>query len=495
MKFPVVFDENECFTTDLNHKYLKFRRTRIVATIGPASSSKKMLSALIKAGVNVMRINFSHGVAAEKLVAIAAIRAIAKDLGVHIAVLGDLCGPKIRVGNFTEGRATLVTGSTVIITPKAVLGTALRIPSQYRRIAEEVKPGDRILLDDGNLELKVVGVKGGEVSAKVLQGGILKDHKGMNLPDTVLKISALTAKDKKDVLTCIEAGVDFIALSFVRHERDIVELKRLLNRNGALIPVIAKIEKPEALMNIHGIIKAADGIMVARGDLGVELPAEKVPIIQKKLIKIANRHGKPVIVATQMLESMITNNRPTRAEVTDVASACLAGADAVMLSAETAAGSHPLEAVKTMDAILRETEGYQFFSLGGAFKTVASKQADQLSSAISMATTQLSKDLHVQCIFVLTRSGATAKTVSADRPAAPIMAFVPTPAIARSLMLFWGVYAFVTEHTLTIPEYISLSEKIIKNLNLAKKGDFFLLLSGMGEQFAATNSLVIREVE
>lgn len=331
------------FDLDLNHKYLHFRRTKIVATIGPASNSAAMIRRLVKAGVNVFRINFSHGEAAEHLTTIALVRRVTKSLGVSVAVLGDLCGPKIRVGIFKDGAVTLKDGSTVSITVQDVVGDSTLIPSRYKGIVREASVGHQILLDDGNLELKIVGKHGDRVEARVIQGGVLKNNKGMNLPDTVMKISALTDKDKSDALWCIKAGVDYIALSFVRRRQDIADLRRHLARHGSRIPIIAKIEKPEALENIEAIIGAADGIMVARGDLGVELPAKKVPIIQNKLIALANQHCKPVIVATQMLESMIEHARPTRAEVTDVSAACMAGADAVMLSAESAAGKYPLK--------------------------------------------------------------------------------------------------------------------------------------------------------
>ncbi len=316
----------------------------------------------------------------------------------------------------------------------------------------------------------------------------------MNLPDTKLSVRALTAKDKQDVLTCIRGEVDYLALSFVRTGRDVQGLKRFLARHGAAIPVVSKIEKPEALANIGRIVAESDAIMVARGDLGVELPAKKVPLIQNRLIQIANGANKPVIVATQMLESMIEHGRPTRAEVGDVAGACLAGADAVMLSAETAAGKYPLEAFGMMDSILRETEAYQFFTLGGSFQQATKAVQNDLQEALGTATAQISRDLKVQCVFVLTRTGYTARIVSADRPAAPIIALTPSEAVMRRLNLHWGVYAHRIKDSLSQDEYLAYGERLIKRKGLANPGDFIILLSGLGGRNIATNTIVVHQV-
>ena len=467
------------FDVDLNHKYLFFRRTKIVATIGPSSSSPEKLRRLILGGLDVARINFSHGKAEDHLKTIRLIRKTAARLGKSVAILGDLCGPKIRVGEFENGAVTLKESSVVTITTKAVLGTARLIPSQYKNIAREAAPGHAILLDDGNLELKVLRVSGDTVEARVVHGGVLKNKKGMNLPNTKLRIAALTEKDKNDVLYCIKGGADYVALSFVRKPGDIKDLKDWLKKHGSEIPVIAKIEMPEALANISGIMDLADGIMVARGDLGVELPAKKVPFIQSKLIAIANAMKKPVIVATQMLESMIEHSRPTRAEVTDVAAACQAGADAVMMSAETASGKYPLEALATMDSILRETEAYSFFANSGTFGKPVHERTGGLSSAVGSAAAQLSRDLMARCIFTLTTSGYTGRMISSDRPAAPILAFTPSETVARRMHLLWGVYPFIAEKGLSVRDVIARGEKLVKMMKLAKKGDFVLAISGL----------------
>jgi pyruvate kinase len=309
-----------------------------------------------------------------------------------------------------------------------------------------------------------------------------------------LRIAALTEKDKSDVLYCIKGGVDYVALSFVRKPGDITDLKNWLKQHRSDIPIIAKIEMPEALTNIRAIVELADGIMVARGDLGVELPAKKVPIIQNKLIQIANKMNKPVIVATQMLESMIEHSRPTRAEVTDVAGACLAGADAVMMSAETASGKYPLETFETMDSILRETEAYQFFSQGGKFGTTVHDCANDLLDAIGEAAAQLSRDLMVHCIFVLTSSGYTARIVSSDRPAAPIMALTQSEETARRLNLLWGVYPYRVAKTMSTHESLAYGERLLLDMKLAKKDDFVIMISGLRDMGAKATAIMVHKI-
>ena len=474
---------------------LYFRRTRIVGTIGPASSSRAMLQAVMKAGLDVARVNFSHGKPEEHVRLMQRIRSVAAESGRIVSILGDLCGPKIRVGDFADGQVTLRDRARVLITGKTVVGTADLIPSQYDRIVEDTRPGNRILLDDGNLELRVTRKVRNAVEAVVVHGGVLKNHKGMNLPDSKLNIPALTAKDRSDAVYCVRGGADCIALSFVRTGKDVMDLKRLLKRLGTDTPVIAKIEKPEALDNLDEILAAADGIMVARGDLGVELPAQKVPIIQGNLIERANRVYKPVIVATQMLESMVEHARATRAEVTDVAMACMEGADAVMLSAETASGKYPVESVQTMDSILRETEAYQFFAHGGLFRQRTEFRRDELLNALSVAAAQVSRDLKVRCISVLTRSGRTARVISADRPAAPVFALTHSERIARRVNLLWGVYPRLVPGEMAFRQFVRYSEAAIKSFRLARKGDCILLLSGLTEPGnTATNSITIHRV-
>lgn len=482
------------FDLNLHHEYLHFRRTKIVATIGPASNSPEMLRKLIERGLDVARINFSHGDPEEHLKVIETIRRISTEVGRPVAILGDLCGPKIRVGMFKGDSITLRDGAPVTITTADVLGEEGLIPSQYKYLANEVTPGHRILLDDGNLELEVVSKQGDRVEAKVLRGGVLKNKKGMNLPDTKLCISALTEKDRRDAEYCVRGGVDYVALSFVRRPEDIQDLRQHLQKLGGDLHIVAKIEKPEALENIHEIVQLADAIMVARGDLGVELPTKKVPLIQTKLIEIANQHAKPVIVATQMLESMIEHSRPTRAEVTDVSAACLAGADAVMMSAETAAGKYPIEAFENMDEIVRETEAYQFFSKGRFNDASSNADRSSLLSAVSTAVSQLSSDLRVHCVFALTTSGNTARIISAERPAAPVIAFTQDQRTARRMHLMWGVYPQIVEHQLGVDEYLARGEEVLKEKKLATTGDYVIMLTGLGDGNLATNSIVIHRI-
>ena len=482
------------FNLDLNPEYLHFRRTKIVASIGPSSWSPEMLRKLIGKGLDVARINFSHETGETHLKTIRRIRRVSKEMGKNVAILADLCGPKIRVGKFKDGAVTLRKGAEVEIATKTVLGTEKLIPSQYLNIGKETRIGDKVLLDDGNLELKIISKAKGKLLARVINGGLLKNHKGMNLPDTPLSISAMTPKDRNDVVFAVKGGVDFVALSFVRKADDVKMLRRMLVKLKSNAGIIAKIEKPEALGNIRAIVDAADGIMVARGDLGVELPARKVPIIQNKLIAVANEADKPVIVATQMLESMIKNVRPTRAEVTDVAAACLAGADATMMSAETAAGDHPMEAFSAMDAILRETETYQFFAQGRRFPKAGQRINSNVEAAIGTAAAQITRDLEIRAVFVLTRTGRSAQVVSADRPSAPILALTPSEEISRRMRLYWGVVPFVIKQQLKTEDCLHCAEQIIKDLKLAKSGNHILLISGVGKSGIAANSVVIHQI-
>ncbi len=477
------------------YNYLHIRRTKIIATIGPASNSAEMIKKILYAGVNIFRVNFSHGDPLEHIKLIKNIRKITNNEKLNVSILADLCGPKIRVGKFENGAIELVEGAEVFITPKNIIGSAKIIPVQYSRILNDVKISERILLNDGALELTVIGKTKEYLKAKVLRGGILKDKKGMNLPDSKLKISALTLKDKKDVEYCIEAGVDFIALSFVRFAKDVIDLKKILKSKNVNIPIISKIEKPEALDNIKSILDVSDGIMIARGDLGVEFPAQKVPLIQNELINYAIQSSKPVIVATQMLETMIEHSTPTRAEVTDVAAACLAGADAVMLSGETAVGKYPLETVKTMDAILREAEAYLWAEKKFFVNIHQTKYNDILRKAISISIAQLSRDLDAHCIAVLTRSGDTARIVSADRPAAPIIAFTKSEKTYRQMNLLWGVFPFLVKREFKFKEYINYAQCVVINeLKIAKKNDYIILLSGLAGDNTSLDSIVIHKI-
>ena len=471
---------------DLSRVALKRRRTKIVATVGPSSAAEEILRELVTAGVNVFRLNFSHGSHESHGELYARIRKVAEEEDRHVAILADLCGPKIRVGRFEDGAITLAQGERVRISVTATRGRPGLIPSEYTALVSDAEPGDRILLDDGNLELRVVSVEETELSCEVIQGGLLKDRKGMNLPGVAVSAPALTEKDKADAHFAAGLGVDYMALSFVRASADIEALRAHLAEVSAEIPIIAKIEKPEALEVISAILDEADGVMVARGDLGVEMPAEEVPLIQKELIRLAIHANKPVIVATQMLDSMIENPRPTRAEVTDVAAAAWAGADAVMLSGETASGAFPVRAVETMDRVLRKVEGYewkrgQFDGLVShrAFTRAETPVVDRLDEAISRATSQLSRELMVRTIATPVISGKTARMVSAERPAAPVLALTSRVEACRRLALFWGVLPVVAD----VSDLDTLRETVrreARERGLAEPGEPILLVWNAG---------------
>ena len=473
-----------------------YRRTRIVATVGPASREPEKLEALLEAGVNVFRLNMSHGTHEQHREVIGRVRGISARLGRHVTLLGDLCGPKIRVGHFAGGEMTLVSGQKVTVTTRDVPGGDGLIPSQYAALANDVRAGNRILLDDGLLELRVERVEGTEVGCVVVHGGRLKDKKGMNLPGVPLSTPALTQKDRQDARFLLAEGVDWLALSFVRRPADIADLRKEIESAGQSTPIIAKIEKPEAVEALAGILEAADGVMVARGDLGVEMPLENVPIIQADLVEQARHAAKPVIVATQMLESMVTQPRPTRAEASDVSTAVMSGADAVMLSAETASGSFPLESVKTMDRIARKVEAWQ--SLETHFQQSERDQdshaaADRdlplrLRRAVAKSTAQLCKDLRVRAVLVRSKGGTSAAQVSSYRPSAPIVALTTDARVARRMNLLWGVIPrVITAEEFEKPK--TTARQQADALGLVEPGQQLLLLSGLGKQEPSLTAL------
>jgi len=411
------------------------RRTKIIATIGPASSSPEMIERLMEAGVDLMRLNFSHGSNEGKREIIGIIRRICERRGREIGILADLQGPKIRTGRMENAAIPLVRGARIDITTDEVLGTPELISTIYEGLPRDVKPGSRILLDDGLIEFRVQSVQGNRVQCVVAEGGILKDLKGINLPGVDVSTPSLSEKDRADLEFCLEMRVDYIALSFVRRASDVEEIKRIIYEHDLHIPVVAKIEKPEALRNFKAILKVTDAVMVARGDLGVEVNAEKVPLFQKKIIRACNEAGKPVITATQMLESMINHPRPTRAETSDVANAILDGTDAVMLSGETASGQFPVEAVRTMVKIAADVEKYemQHLPLGKAI------HSQNIPEAVAEAACRAAATLHAKAIAAFTQSGSTAALISRFRPPLPIVAFTPFAEIERRLSLYWGV--------------------------------------------------------
>ena len=472
------------------------RRTKIVATVGPASRSPEMLEQLIEAGVNVFRLNFSHGTHDEHLTVVKAVREIAARLRKPIALLQDLSGPKIRTGMVKGDVVQLVKGARIAITTDtSVEGTAELISTTYAALAHDVKAGDQILLDDGNLELRVLGASGSRVECEVVDGGPLKSHKGINLPGVALSTPAITDKDRDDLAFGIGAGVDYVAMSFVRRAADVLEAKALITKLGAQTPVVAKIEKPQALDDLAAILEATDGVMVARGDLGVELGTEDVPIAQKRIIAMANAAGKVVITATQMLESMIENPRPTRAEASDVANAILDGTDAVMLSGESAVGKFPVETVATMARIADFTEEH---GLAGIRTRATEARRDGAGTPITRSLTRVAasvaEELGCKLILAFTESGLTAKLVAGHRPQVPVVAVTHDERVYRQLALWWGVVPTLVASTENTDELLAAGEELLKARGLAKAGDTILMLSGHSIAAAATNMMRVHTI-
>lgn len=469
------------------------RRTKIVATVGPASSDPRVLRRLIEAGVDVVRLNFSHGEHQDHLAVIQAVREIAESRRKSVAILQDLSGPKIRTGRLKGGGPVeLVPGARIVITTdESIEGDARLISTTYDLLPKDVQPGDRILLDDGNLELRVVATEGDRVEATVVHGGPLKPNKGMNLPGARLSTPALTDKDRRDLAFGLKHGVDFVALSFVRQAADVEETKELIRSLGGTAPLIAKIEKREAVNDLPQILDAADGVMVARGDLGVELSTEEVPTLQKRIIEMANGACKVVITATQMLESMIEHPRPTRAEASDVANAILDGTDGIMLSAETATGRFPVEAVATMARIALYTE--QHYGLRGPSRVRVGGGSAVASSLARVANT-VAEELDCKLVVVFTASGASARTVSAYRPRPPVAAITHNPDIYRRLALWWGVVPLQSTFVPTTDEMILQGEAILKREGLAQSGDTVLMLAGQSHTTGATNMLRVHTI-
>jgi pyruvate kinase len=464
------------------------RRTKIVATIGPSSHERATLERLVEAGVDVVRLNFSHGEHAQHLEVMQSARAIAAKRGRPIALLQDLSGPKIRTGKVKGGvPVELRDGARVrITTDETVEGTADLISTTYDPLPRDVSPGDTILLDDGNLELKVLKSAEPTVDCEVVHGGLLKSNKGMNLPGVKLSTPALTEKDRRDLAFGIAQGVDWVALSFVRQAADVEETKALIASLGGSVPVIAKIEKREAMDDLEQILKAADGLMVARGDLGVELSTEEVPTLQKRIIQMANAAGKVVITATQMLESMIDNARPTRAEASDVANAILDGTDAIMLSAETASGRFPVESVETMARIARYTEEHYAFRRGDR---AVSGQGSMVARSLARVAAMVAEELDCKVIVAFTESGSTARLVSSFRPRAPIAAVTYNDDTYRRLALWWGVVPVKSTFETSTDEMILKGEELLKRSGLAGPGDTVLMLGGQQHTKGATNMM------
>ena len=462
------------------------RRTKIVATIGPSTQSDEVITDLIKAGVTTFRLNFSHGDHKDHAERIKTIRKVSKTLDINVGILQDLQGPKIRLGRFKDGPVKVKKGDNFTLTSNEVECTKNIANVTYEKLAQEVIAGKRILLDDGKIEMIVenVNVDQNLLKCRVTVGGVLSNNKGVNFPDVQLSVKALTEKDKDDLEFGLTAGVDWIALSFVRNPSDINEIKDLINKNGHSIPVVAKIEKFEAIDQIDSILPLCDGVMVARGDLGVEMPAEEVPLLQKELIRKANTLGIPIITATQMLDSMASSPRPTRAEVSDVANAILDGTDAVMLSNETAVGDYPVEAVETMATIARRIE--RDYPL----KAIESHLPSTIPNAISAAVSNIARQLDAGAIIPLTKSGSTARNVSKFRPPTPILATTTERSVARRLQLVWGVTPLLVNKEERTAKTFSIAMQIAQEMGILNQGDLVVQTAGTLTGISGSTDLI-----
>jgi pyruvate kinase len=473
---------------------IQHRKAKIVCTLGPSSSTYEQIFALAKAGMDVARINFSHGTHDEHQKLIETVRKISYEISKPIAILQDLQGPKIRVQTFENGQVELKEGQEFILTVRDVVGNDKIVSVSYKSFYNDVKPGDAVLLDDGNLKLEVVEIRGVDVHCRVIYGGILKDKKGLNLPGSILSVPCLTEKDRRDLEFGMQMDVDYVALSFVQRPEDINEIKWIIESYGKRTPVVAKIEKPQAVEAIDKITDLTDAIMVARGDLGVEMPAEEVPSIQKKIIRLCNQKGIPVITATQMLDSMIHNPRPTRAEASDVANAILDGTDAVMLSGETASGAYPIEAVKTMDRIIRYTETQG--DTGWRLRRRSDDRIYPIALTIGYCACQAAEMVNARAIVCLTQSGSTAGMISRYRPMLPIIALTWLEETYNRLALLWGVRAFlVSEIFDNMDDAVEKLKSKIVDLDLANEGDTVVFTSGLPfNKRRKTNDLRIEEI-
>lgn len=453
-----------------------FNRTKIVATLGPASNTQSKIKSLINSGVNVFRLNFSHGSQEEILKLINIIRSINADLDIPVAILADLQGPKIRIGTIENGAINLKVGQKITISTHDIVGNHERISTSYTSLPNDVEKGDVILIDDGNIGIRVVGKGKNEVFGQVIYGGVLKSRKGINLPNTKVSIPSLTDKDKDDLDFCLRHEVDWVALSFVRTADDIIDLRKIIQVRGSSAKIVAKIEKPEAVDKIDDILQASDALMVARGDLGVEIPMEQVPMIQKMLVNKCNHAGKPVIVATQMLESMAFNPRPTRAESSDVANAIMDGADAVMLSVETAAGQYPSLAVRSMSKIIDSVENNVDFIFNKHFEGNKYLEGYIFDRVLASAC-MLADETGAKVITGITGSGYTAFNISRQRPKAHIYIFTGNIKLMTQLALLWGVKMIFYENFESTDDAVNDMQEILVKRKILKSGDVYVMTS------------------
>ncbi len=471
------------------------KKTKIVATLGPACSSKSVLKDMIMEGLNVCRLNFSHGSYDDHANSIKMIREINEELGLNVAILADLQGPKIRTNEMENNGVLLEVGNEIKIITDKVVGNAVRFSINYQKLPQDVSPGEKILLDDGKIMLEVITTNGKtEITCKIVQGGVLSSKKGVNFPNTKISLPSLTEKDQLDLDFALDHEVDWIGLSFVRSARDIIELKHRIAARGAKAKVIAKIEKPEALENIDDIINESDGLMVARGDLGVEIPFQNVPLIQKMLISKCVRKAKPVIVATQMMESMINNMTPSRAEVNDVANAVLDGTDAVMLSGETSVGKYPIEVIRTMSNIIKEMETHD-----GIYnkEELPERGLERfISDSICFNACRLSQRVEAKAIITMSFSGYTAYKIASQRPNAEIFIFTSNRSILTQLNLLWGVRAFYYNKHISTDHTIADIKYLMKNEGYLKQGDLVINIASIPiEDLGGSNMLKLSYVD
>ncbi|MFE4668630.1 pyruvate kinase [Streptomyces sp. NPDC056716] len=465
------------------------RRAKIVCTLGPATDSYDQIKALVEAGMDIARFNLSHGTHADHEERYRRVRKAADETGRSVGTLADLQGPKIRLGHFTEGPVLLERGDTFTISVETnTPGDRETCGTTYRGLATDVTPGERILVDDGKVCLQVTAIDGPRVHTTVLEGGMVSDHKGLNLPGVAVSVPALSDKDEADLRWALRTGLDVIALSFVRSGRDADDVHRIMAEEGRRLPLIAKIEKPQAVEAIDDIVAAFDGIMVARGDLGVEMPLEQVPIVQKRAIKLAKRNAKPVIVATQMLDSMIDNSRPTRAEASDVANAVIDGTDAVMLSGETSVGKYPIETVRTMAKIVAAAEE-DLPTKGLPPLTEANKPRTQ-GGAVARAAAEMGDFLGAKFLVAFTQSGDTARRLSRYRSPIPLLAFTPDPATRSQLTLTWGVETFLGPHVDSTDAMVDQVDELLTRYGRCAPGDTVVITAGSPPGESGTTNLV-----
>ncbi|MDT0441280.1 pyruvate kinase [Streptomyces johnsoniae] len=464
------------------------RRSKIVCTLGPAVDSFEQLKALIDAGMNVARFNFSHGSHEEHEERYHRLRKASEDTGRPVGVLADLQGPKIRLETFANGPVELQRGDEFTITTEDVAGDRSICGTTYKGLPGDVAKGETILINDGNVSLQVTEVDGPRVRTIVIEGGVISDHKGINLPGVAVNVPALSEKDVEDLEFALRLGADMVALSFVRNAGDVRDVHRVMDRVGRRVPVIAKVEKPQAVDNMEEVVLAFDGVMVARGDLAVEYPLERVPMVQKRLIGLCRRNAKPVIVATQMMESMITNSRPTRAEASDVANAILDGADAVMLSAESSVGRYPIETVKTMSKIVVAAES-ELLSRG-LLPLVPGKKPRTQGGSVARAAAEMADFLDAKALVAFTQSGDTARRLSRYRAVQPILAFTSDIGTRNQLTLSWGVETFVVRHANHTDEMVELCDAELSRLNRFSQGDTMIITAGSPPGVPGTTNMV-----